>query len=560
MIGAARRRGWVAAAALVTLLTTGCEVSWPPDDPPRFTSAAGARTVVPELAAAASLTAEQRAALVAGEPLLLDVPQTTALDSALRALDGLTITQIATLTASDTTAFADAIQLAANPRVHPAGAGHIVLPDAVETLLTVPPTEPLGSGLHTAARYSWQQVRHSAGPVTVARLDDLGLLAGLLADGTPELHVDTSVDRDLIALAGQLAAAGADRRLDLVGPAGEPLDRAEVHTTVVDLLEVAGRDPEAARAALTGTDMPEGYRAGAVTIALLSHPWAGDEAPLVDLLAAATTPTGQPGDLRFGAEADRVRRANSTTAAITNTLAHHRAILTAIPSAGGHSIGELNPAVTRSLTEAISPRLPGLAGTPRQPIDGVTPLPDADTLAEAFRVLLTDGPSGLYLAAAVDTTERELAVDFGANPYTPINGAVIGRLSTGLRTAIDRQFAQDGRNLADATYRPVAPELPDWVDAAESDTPPLLRADVDRSSTTDRYTAILQGLLLSQPALAADPAIEPFLANGAVRPITDTESATFEAELRAWFTRANLPLDIFHRDLYAEVGDDAWHI
>lgn len=513
--GPVRRPGRLVAGALIALLATGCGGSWPPDDPPRYTPAGGARTVVPDLRTATTLTGEQHDALAAGRTLTLDERQSAALDTALRSLDDRTIDQIATLTATDPGAFADAIQLASNPRVVPVG-GEIPLPTAVDTLVTAPPTQPLGSGLHQRVRYSWQQVHHAAGPIAVPRLNEIGTLADLLAAGRPDLQVDTSVDRDLIALAGQLADIGADRRFDLVaGPGAPPLDRAAVHTVLVDLLEVAGRDPDAAHDAITGTDMPDGYRADTVTVALLAHPWSSDQQPIVDLIAAAT--------------AAPTTAANATTAAIAHTMAAHRSALTAVAGAGGRSMGELNPAVTRAVTDAVATRLAGLAGTPRQPVDGVAPMPDTDTLAEAFRVLLTNGPSGLYLAAAVDTTTRDLAVDFGHHPETPANGAVIGRLTAGLR-------------------------------AAEADTAPLLRADVARSSTTDRYTAVLRGLLLSRPEIAADPAIAPFLDGGSVRPITDSESATFEAEIRAWCERAKLPFAQFQHDLYAEVGDRGWYI
>ncbi len=558
MIGARSAR--VAAGVLITLLATGCGVSWPPDDPPRYTAAGGARTVVPDLRVATTLTDDQHATLAAGGTVTLDGQQSAALDAALRALDDRTIDQIATLTATDAAAFADAIQLAGNPRVEPLDGGDIALPTAVASLLTAPPTQPLGIGLHQQARYSWQQVRHASGPIAVPRLGELGTLADLLADGTADLQVGTAVDRDLIAVAGQLAAATADQRLDLVADAGQPpIDDLAVHTVLVDLLGVAGRDADAARDAITGTDMPDGYRSDAVLVALLGHPWGADQQPLVDLLASATAgPSDRDSENPENYEA--ARRADATTSAIAHTLAANRATLTDVPAAGYRPIGALNPEVTRTVTEAISGRLTGLAGTPRAPIDGVEPLTDTDSLGETFRVLLTDGPSGLRLADAVDATTRGLAVDFGAHPETPVNGAVIGRLTAGLRVAIDRQFADDGRDAADAVYRDDAPDAAAWIDRAESGTPPLLRAEVTRSSTTDRYAAVLQGLLSTRPDVAADPALAPFIADGAVRPIDDGDSAIFEAEVRAWFARANLPLDIFQRDLYAEIGDRGWHI
>lgn len=556
MIGARSAR-LTAGMAIIALLATGCGVSWPPDDPPRHTAAGGARTVVPDLRVATTLTVAQQAALAEGRTMTLDAEQSTALDAALRSLDDRTIDQIATLTATDTTAFADAIQLAGNPRVESFDGADIPLPAAVDTLLTAPPTLPLGAGLHQQVRYSWQQVRHASGPVAVPRLGELGTLADLLAEGTTDLQVGTEVDEDLIAVAGQLAAATADHRLHLVADVGAPpIDSRAVHSVLVDLLDVASRDADAARDAITGTDMPDGYRSDPVLVALLAHPWGADQQPLVDLLAAATAPPAEPSATR----PDTNRRADAAAGAIAHTLAAHRAVLTDVPSAGNRSVGALNPDVIRTVTDAISGRLAGLAGTPRLPIDGVEPLADTDSLSETFRVLLTDGPSGLRLADAVDTATRDLAVDFGAHPESPANGAVIGRLTAGLRLAIDRQFADDGRDAADAVYRADAPASADWIDRAESGTPPLLRAEVARSSTTDRYAAVLQGLLSSRPDVAADPAIAPFIADGVVRPIDDVDSAIFEAEMRAWFARANLPLDVFQHDLYAEIGDRGWHI
>lgn len=320
----------------------------------------------------------------------------------------------------------------------------------------------------------------SRGAIPNSRRTDLPTFSKLksvmdiLEPGDPGQRLGSDVDRALIARASEIASGEHQR-----GPAGITGQYDHRHRVVEGLmtrmLDVAGDDHIAVRdATVTGraegpdvaNAMPdvydaEGnrhtYDASAAMKNLMTFDWTDDKNgnnnhgihSLFDWMSNAEAPPGSPpGQL---AESTRAGEVASEMARI---MSLNKAELVDI---GGTttSLGALNPELTRTLAQAMSPYIAELAGTPGHifPTNGVSMLENGSQFKDLFQVLDSDPTAGRIMNTMASGQAARLEEIFGNDPSATDLGRFVGRIHGGMTAGLEAQIAED---LNDRQYAAAA--------------------------------------------------------------------------------------------------------
>ena len=430
---------------------------------------------------AATLTDEQIAQLGQGHDTVLTVGQFDYLQSAMNALEGRDIVEITGLAdrygdeaPTVQAALANSLQIASNPNVTTAQlttlapampgvaerAGFHLLPGAVQTALTERKTE----------RWGRQSIAGRGVGTTIPAVGNLAALTEVLRHGDPRLQQGTDIDRHILARSGEIASSVArltDDETDV-----DTRSRAnKVEADLQDMLQLASNDHIAVHDALTGDNMPADYNADRSIASLLQNDWnqrdghadgAGINSTFAWIGADAHSPDPVT-SLRAGESAD----------ALARIMAAHHDDLMDLPDNDGRALGEVNPELTLTLAESLSPYIPRMVG-----------VPDEMTGTLGFDSFRRNDVEGLF---AVFDTSRESALQFNGSAYAAITQLNEAWGVAAVNGDNRSEFAHYAGRLAAAVDNGIQIEL----DERQTDTD--TRARVDFANHQAHYDA-LKGL------------------------------------------------------------------
>lgn len=465
------------------------------------------------LDAATTLTGEQQAALERGE-LVVPPGQLEYLQRMSRSLDGKSTEELQQLVEKlgpNGDRLVDAMRLASNPHVAgtgvegrmPSRGGISALPSSLQSTLKDPTLRVEQS---TFERLVASGDRGFDPRVLFTHWEGYQDMAAILSHGDRALMRGSELDTGLLKKSDE-----ALRWMNTGVWSGDTKSFAtEMTGDVQNMLSASGRDPVAAHDAVTWKDQAGNAVYNDEFLGnLLTHKWT-DGSVAASALLGGVAPAAQmsdPGDLTQQAMAIR---AGETVHAFDQYVGSHRDELLNIAGTDNLSLGELNPALTRSLADATVPyiddmldnKLDSTAGF--APLDNVIEDPGLAHTRNLFGVLGTDDAAATLNTKAytdIDAYQDSFAKSMKSGDYEYFDlkssGALRGVIDAGANVAANDDIS-DANKAAEQAY--ANRQL--WYEAAQ--TLPGLGTAVDKVGEVPDADDVLKQLLIGDEPVAID--------------------------------------------------------
>lgn len=562
--------------------------------------------ILARLEAASDLTPQQLEELSAGRPVTLSRGQFDYLSAMMRSLDGVPVEQLAAFgdSADDPDAartnLVDAMQIISNPAVTagevdvwgpdsvPRG-GLDHLPADVRSLLVDDPTTEWTRRVTDDGGVFLPDGSHFESGHHVPRLNDFTSFTDMVASGSEELRSGTDIDRALIDQAAAISAVGNVE--GFTDPSGYTSDTGAIDSTLSSMLEVASTDNTAVTDAITGTDMPGDYDRDSALTAVLTRDWGENATGAQAMIDTVRTHADLP-ENPTAADVLRWEQSAASASALGHFMSENKPDLVNIPHQGNTPIGELNPGITVSLAEAVSPYLDGFIDAPSD----FSPRPDVDyftnrtDMANMFSVLNTNPDAAIAVNTAGIHTIDEFVRRFGEDPLSPTAtawgeraGILAGAMDMGAEMQYQESMADaHGEAIAEFEHRgyvshslggwitsvPVAGDLAAAVmpaiDYTTNPTPNPFQAEGDTTArgiaqevTENRlYVAYLQGISQQYLEILTYETIPDLLLGN--KEISPEDIVNLRANLDSWSRENDIPLDILKVRVKDSSDKESW--